>query len=205
MAYDYFSHVSYVQVFYRTDGGWSSVVASMAGMSFLASIPAHDWDNTVQYYIVMQDTFGLQSTADNSGLYYSYDIVDNVEPYVQILHVTTSSKGIQSVDIEAYDPGSDIAYVELYDTGELVANLTTTPYNVTYSEDFEQIDGTRTLIARAVDNAGNEMIHEVVLGVDLPSAFVAFFQTWGTLFGAGVVGVAWGVVAIVQAVKKSKT
>ncbi len=205
LVYDVLTRAVYVEVFYYDGHTWEVEVASPVGSHHQATIPAHAWGTTIEYTVVMQDVYGTYSTDDNSGLYYSYNIVDDIDPTVQILHVTTSPKGIQSVEVEAFDLGSDIAFVELFDTDVLVGNLTTGPFNYIYSDGFEQVDGLRTLVARAVDNAGNEMTYEMALGVDLPSGFISFFQTWGTLVGAAIVGTAWITVIIVKFFKKPKT
>ncbi len=206
IAADSLSRVSNVRVYYRTGTIWNYVIATPMGMSFLATIPAFDWGNVVEYYIQMYDMFGNTNIADNGGSYYAYDIVDNVKPYVELLNVNTSSKlGIESLEIEAYDIGSDIAYILIYDTGELVGNITGEPYNFDYDPDIKQVDGQRHLIIEAFDNAGNSEITEMILGVNLPSGFVSFFQTWGTLMGAAIVGAAWITVVLIKVFKKPKT
>ena len=206
MATDNLCRVSNIRVYYRTDVTWNYVTATPAGMSFLATIPAFDWGNEVEYYIQMWDMLGNTNIADNGGSYYSYSIVDNINPTVEILNVNTSSKlGIESVEIGASDYGSDIAYILLYDTGELVGNITAEPYNFVYDSSIKQVDGQRHLIAEAFDNAGNSEVAEMVLGVNLPSGFVSFFQSWGTLIGAAIVGTAWVTVVLIKVFKKPKT
>ena len=55
------------------------------------------------------------------------------------------------------------------------------------------------------DFAGNVDVSEMLLGVDLPSGFVSFFQSWGTLVGAGIVGAAWITVVLIKVFRKPKT
>jgi hypothetical protein len=205
MAVDNLGRVSNVRVYYRTDVSWSFVTATPMGMYFHADIPAFDWGNVVEYYVQMWDMYGNTNIADNSGSYYSYSIFDNIAPNVQITNVNTSSKlGIESLEIEASDIGSDIAYILIYDTGELIGNLTEDPFNFYYDPEMKQVDGQRHIIAEAFDYAGNSEIAEVILGVNLPSGFVSFFQNWGTLIGAAIVGTAWGTVVLIRVFKKRR-
>ena len=205
-AVDTLSRVSNVRVYYRTDASWTYVTASPMGMNFMATIPMFDYGTTIEYYFEMYDMFGKSNTDDNGGSYYTYSIVDDVNPIVNILHVNTSSnQGIESVEIEASDIGSGIAYILLYDTGELIGNITTEPYNYIYNASYKQADGQRHLIAEAFDFAGNVDVSEMLLGVDLPSGFVSFFQSWGTLVGAGIVGAAWITVVLIKVFRKPKT
>ena len=209
-AQDYFTRVSYVEVFFRTNSAWDSVIATPSGMYFLATIPAQEWGIPVEYYFVMRDTFGLETIENNEGAYYSYDIIDDIDPIVSILNVTTDEDyGLSEINIQSVDIGSGIEFIEIFDGGtEPIAILTSEPYTYIWDSNIVQESGLHNIRILAHDYAGNigEATFNINVGIyEAPGPFVSFFQSWGTLVGAGIVGISWGVVAIVQTVKKPKT
>ena len=208
MAVDSLTRVVSVRVFYRTETTWSYVIASMFGMYFRATIPAQDFGNTIEYYFEMSDLFGKIGIDDNSGAYYSYDIIDDIDPTVNILSVSTNAEyGIASINLDCDDAGSGIEFVEILDNGTFVATVNNTPYVYDWDPSVRQESGLHVVTVIAHDYAGNtaEASFDIYVTVyEPPGAFVSFFHKWGTLVGAGIVGVAWASYTIVQLIRKPK-
>jgi len=209
LARDYFTRVSFVQVFYRQGTVWNSVVASMEGMYFVASIPSQNWGTPVEYYFVMRDSMSLETTDNNGGSYYTYEIADDIQPFVAVLGVTTNENyGLAEINLACADEGSGIDHIEIFDNDASMTNLTTAPYTYLWDSSIVQPSGLHTIRVTAYDHAGNvaETTYNITVGVyEPPGPFVSFFHNWGTLVGAGIVGIAWGTFTIVKAVRKPKT
>ncbi|MHA1219813.1 MAG: hypothetical protein ACTSO5_14205, partial [Candidatus Heimdallarchaeaceae archaeon] len=212
LAFDSLSRVVSTRVYYRTDVSWSYVDATMMGMYFHASIPAQDYGNTIEYYFVMTDSFGLVNTDNNMGAYYSYEIIDDIDPFVTILSISTNADyGLAEINLDCGDVGSDIDFVDILDNGTLIATITEAPYLYEWSSSVIQESGLHVITAVAHDNAGNtaEATFDVYVTVyeppPGPGAFKSFFQSWGTLVGAGIVGAAWAGVITFKFFKKPKT
>lgn len=63
-----------VLLHYRVDGStWTTVIMS-AGASYDGTIPSQDTGTLIEYYITANDTWGMTTTDDNSGAYYSYTV-----------------------------------------------------------------------------------------------------------------------------------
>ena len=99
IASDLLADVDGVIVEYQTDSTWTPEVALyvgpyieasvVTGRIFQATIPHFDYGTTVNMRFAMFDTRGLLNVDDNGGSYYSYDIIDDVNPLVEILQITT--------------------------------------------------------------------------------------------------------------------
>jgi hypothetical protein len=208
MAVDTFSRVASIRVYYRTATTWSYVVATMFGMYFRASIPAHDFGNTVEYYVQMWDMFGRSSINDNGGAYYSYAIIDDIDPFVNILSISTNADyGLASIHLDCVDEGSGIEFIDILDNDSYVASIDTAPYIYNWNTTPVQESGLHVVTVIAHDFAGNtaEARFDIFVTVyEPPSPFVSFFHKWGTLVGAGIIGVAWASFSIVQFIRKPK-
>ncbi len=208
MCVDTMSRVMSVRVYYRTATTWNYVVASMFGMYFRATIPAHDYGNTVEYYIQMWDIFGRNSIDDNGGAYYSYAILYDIDPIVNILSISTNADyGLASIHIDCTDEGSGIEFIDILDNGTFVAAIDTAPYIYNWNATPVQESGLHVVTVIAHDFAGNtaEASFDIFVTVyEPPSAFVSFFHKWGTLVGASIIGVAWASFSIVQFIRKPK-
>ncbi len=213
MAVDSLSRVGSVTVYYRTDVTWTPVVGSMMGMYFLATIPKQDFGNIVEYYIVMQDLYGFVSTDNNAGAYYSYEIIDDVEPTIAIVSVRWDENQLVQMRLHCHDKmGSGIDHIEIYDNGTYLDTLTYPSYPdewyYNWNTSIVQESGIHILSAIAYDMAGNTAEDSFSVSVDFyepPGPFVSFFQSWGTLIGAAIVGTAWVTVIAVKFFKKPKT
>ena len=208
LVVDHLTRVTSTRVYYRTDLSWSYVDATMAGMYFHATIPAQDYGNTVEYYFVMKDMFGMESTDNNGGLYYSYEIVDDINPMITILSISTDADyGLAKIDLLCEDVGSGIDFVEIIDNDSLVASVYEAPYSYEWNSSIIQESGLHIITAVAHDNVGNTAETSFNIYVNVfqpPGPFISFFQKWGTLVGAAVVGAAWLGVVLAKFFRKPK-
>ncbi|MFX1475182.1 MAG: Ig-like domain-containing protein, partial [Promethearchaeota archaeon] len=112
-----------VMLHYRTNGGGWQHLQMPETFSYDQDIPGQPYDTLVEYYITANDTWGMTTTDDNGGSYYSYTVTDTVDPDItNIAHNPTSPQyaEIVTVSCDAYDAGSDISSVQLsyrVDTG----------------------------------------------------------------------------------------
>lgn len=212
LAVDALARVVSTRVYYRTDVSWSYVDATMMGMYFYATIPAQDYGNTVEYYFVMTDSFGLVNTDNNMGAYYSYEILDDIDPFVAILSISTNADfGIESITLNCEDVGSGIDFVEIYDQPDLIATINSAPYQYFWDPSIIQESGIHEITVVVYDLAGNTAEASFEVNVTVyeappgPGAFASFFQKWGTLMGAAFVGTAWIGVITFKFFRKPKT
>ena len=110
--------------------------------------------------------------------------------------------------INSFDEGSDISTLTIeFDDSEL--------YNGSTLEDFTLVttdyeDGNHTLTFEVEDSAGNAVLIEKELTIDNPEppkqilVVLGNLFNWGTLVGAGVVGLGFGIFFLVRFIKIRK-
>jgi hypothetical protein len=205
-AEDYFTEVDEVIIEVQDGASWTPIETTRVEDVFVGVIPAFDYGTTVNMQIVTSDIYGMASIDDNGGAYYSYDIVDDVNPSIAIQKITTSSEyGLATIELNCFDDGSGIEFIVIEDNGTEIAVLDVEPYIYNWNPEIRQESGVHIITVTAHDFAGNIAVDEFnvdVLVHQYPSAFRTFFHQWGTLVGAGLVGVAWITFTIIRAVKK---
>jgi hypothetical protein len=143
---------------YRLDGGaWQQVIMTEGSAShFSASITGQPWNTEVEYYVFANDTFAQETTALNSGDYFSYSVVDTLAPTIQVLPLTNGStvSGIVNISAQVDGTGSPVQRVEFYVNGSLVATRTAAPYGYSWDTTAET-DGAHVVVVKAYDQAGN--------------------------------------------------
>ncbi|MFW9849372.1 MAG: Ig-like domain-containing protein [Candidatus Thorarchaeota archaeon] len=148
-----------VTLHYSVDSGpWIRVnMLEKSGNIYNASIPGQEYLSQVEYYVSANDTFGnmVDSAADLS-LIYGFDVVDTIDPTVEITNPAHDDTvgGSVTITVAASDSGSDISYVEILIEEVLVANLTAAPYSITW-DTTTLANGTYSITAIAYDAAGN--------------------------------------------------
>ncbi len=160
--------VDYVQLYYQNDTTWYYVDAiNIGGDVYRATIPKSDYGTVYHYYILSADIYGNTAIDDNSGMYYTFSIGDDIEPIISIidpLNDTIVSDTI-IISVTAEDLGSGINYVEFYD-GALFLGID-------YSEDYqfelntrEYTNGYHEIICVAYDNMGYDNSESIFLFYD---------------------------------------
>ncbi len=208
-AEDLLSEIEEINLFYLYESNWVGLPCIPYMGNYEVTLPAFDYGTNVQFRFELLDTKGNLRVDDNSGAFYSYEIIDDIEPNVVIVDLATSpSIGITNIKINASDIGSGIQKVEVIDNLQLIATLTTpqedTIYEYNWDTSIQQDSGPHNITVVAYDNAGNNHCYNFTIDLTIPSSFVSFFQSWGTLVGAGAVASIWGVFTIVKLIKKPK-
>ncbi|MHA2265353.1 MAG: hypothetical protein ACXAEN_23435, partial [Candidatus Thorarchaeota archaeon] len=115
-ATDSFSGVSEVLIHYNSGAGWMSVPMTDQTTNWEGVIPPHAYNTDVDYYIEAIDNEGNSELDDNSGSFYSYTVIDNVDPELAFTDPIWYGSGtdLLLVNLTAVDPGSGIAHLELF-------------------------------------------------------------------------------------------
>ncbi|TFF93601.1 hypothetical protein EU546_06015 [Candidatus Thorarchaeota archaeon] len=163
-ADDAFAGIDHVLVHYDAGSGWQSVAMDDQGSNYTANIPAHPYATTVNYYVEAEDNEGNSEVDDNSGVYYSYTVIDDIDPVIgfddPIWYGPAS--GTLLVNVSAEDPGSGIESLLLYIDGLLAANLTSGPYQYAWNT-REMLNEEHSVTLAARDVAGNQVSEEITV------------------------------------------
>ncbi len=141
------------------NGSWSTVDMTYTGTQYEAWITPAAYGIDVDFYVSANDTGGLTSVDDNSGMYYTYSSGDDVNPTVVIDHPLEDQivEGAFSIELTVNDPGSGssgVDYVELWDGSELLGSKTLMPW--TFDIDSRTLaNGTHNVGVIVYDRAGN--------------------------------------------------
>ncbi len=158
-----------VILYYRVGGGsfQQVIMTPTTGDTYLGQIPDQIWNSLVRYYINATDNLGLFSVKDNGGLYYSYTVGDPIDPIVSISAPLdgTEVSDIQTITVDASDPGSGIFRVEFYVNGSLVTQDFSAPFSCSWNTTFFS-NGVYVVTTLAYDNAGNSASDSVTVTVN---------------------------------------
>jgi hypothetical protein len=175
------SGVQEVMFYYRTGGtgAFTTFLMTDAGSGhYTASIPVQSYGTLVEYFFNATDIAGNWVVDDNSGSYYSYTVVDNIDPVCSITSPDEDATltGVVAIEIDASDVGSGVASIVITVDGIVVTTLTSSPYE--YSWDSTTIsDGAHTIAIMVTDTAGNQgtaSINVTVLNTPPPPPIPGF-------------------------------
>lgn len=154
-AFDTRPGIDYVTINYTTNGRtiWNSL--STTG-TYDATIPAQLYNTTVEYYVIVTDGCGLQTIDNNSGLFYSYTVDDDIAPTLTIDNPTnnTDQEGLLTITATVDDSGSGVDWVEFNPDGVGAIR----DYNVPYVQNWDLSDaslGSHFIIVTVSDFEGN--------------------------------------------------
>jgi hypothetical protein len=193
-ATDAGSGVKSVLVFYRLNGGtWTSAsMTHTTGSHYQLSLGTpQPFGTVVQYYLNASDNAGNRRVDNNAGSYYSYTVVDNVNPLVAITAPTAGQtvSGTVTIAVTASDEGTNITRVEIRIDNVLVSNDTSAPYQFAWNTAIVA-NGDHTIVVTAFDYAGNSASDTVALTVNnaTPPAGIPGFP-WPAILLAGVAAI----------------
>jgi hypothetical protein len=164
------SGVKSVLVFYRLNGGsWTSAPMMQTSgnhYEFTLATP-QPYGTFVQYYINASDNAGNRRVDNNGGSYYSYTVVDNINPSVAITAPSASQtvSGTTTIAVTASDDGTNVTHVEIRVDGTLVSNDTSAPYQFAWNTATAS-NGDHTIVVTAFDYAGNSASDTVTVTVN---------------------------------------
>jgi hypothetical protein len=188
------SYVAACALYYRLNGGaWTETDMSPTGSlnSHYAYIPAQPWNTHVEYYVNATNFAQLSTIDNNGGSYYSYTVVDNVNPSVAITSPTASQtvSGTVTIAVTASDAGTNITRVEIRVDDVLVSKDTSAPYQFAWNT-ATVANGDHTIVVTAFDYAGNSASDTVAVTVNntAPPAGIPGFP-WPAILLAGVAAI----------------
>jgi len=139
------------------NGSWSSLSAVDMDGYYVATIPAHPYDTTIEFQISVFDGSYNNAYDNNGGARYTYTVGDDVAPTLTITNPANNSdqEGLLSIIADATDPGAGIMYVE-FDPDVYGPNIdATAPYSYDYNLDAMTL-GLHYIDVTAYDNVGNQ-------------------------------------------------
>ncbi|MBD3404587.1 MAG: hypothetical protein GF411_00450 [Candidatus Lokiarchaeota archaeon] len=163
-ADDSWAGIDELLLHYNAGSGWVTVSMIDGGSEYSGQIPAQSYSTTVDYFVEAIDREGNSAIDDNGGSYYSYTVIDNVDPEIGFddpLWYGPAS-GDVVVNVSAEDPGSDIASLELLIDDVSVKNFSSEPYQYLWDTRAES-NGEHDVTLVAEDNAGNSISTEITV------------------------------------------
>ncbi|MFW9922321.1 MAG: hypothetical protein ACFFDW_03425 [Candidatus Thorarchaeota archaeon] len=202
-AFDILNEVGYSEVHYQNSTGWFVTEAIPLNENTLrAFIPFFAYDETINYYVTLFDTKGNSIIDDNSGTYYSYTIIDDVNPLLMVFGPEENTQIMNDITfyIEANDIGSGTESIVISTGDTILYDNETIPTSLIL--DTKQFrNGNLTISFLLNDNAGNSIeilkvyevknIHPILATLDM-------LFNWGTLTGVGLTGLALGIFFLVR-------
>ncbi len=164
--------VSSVKLFYTTNGWTTSdnfTMTHTTGDLFEATIPMQSYGTTVQYYINATDSADNWTVDDNGGSYYSYTVIDDIDPVIS--DVSHSPDPVEyddspiTITCTVSDPGSGVVTVTLYYStdGWASSNPVIMTGTDTYTGNIPGPYATGTTVLyniSATDGAGNSFLDD---------------------------------------------
>jgi hypothetical protein len=164
--------ISSVKLFYTTNGWTTSdnfTMTHTTGDLFVATIPAQSYGTTVQYYVNASDSADNWTVDDNGGSYYSYTVIDDIDPVIS--DVSHSPDPVEyddspiTVTCTVSDPGSGVVTVTLYYStdGWASSNPVSMTGTDTYTGNIPGPFATGTTVLyniSATDGAGNSVLED---------------------------------------------
>ncbi|UJG43304.1 MAG: hypothetical protein K9W46_13140 [Candidatus Heimdallarchaeum endolithica] len=156
-AYDELSDITELTLNYYNGSSWLSVIPTkVSEKGYEVNLPTLPTGTHVLFYINATDLFGNIQTDDNGGVYYSFTVIDDIEPSIELIRPYNNSLLTETVLLEANaeDEGSSIAFIEFYANLTLITNISSSPYE-TYWNTRNIGNGVYELKAIAYDSSGN--------------------------------------------------
>lgn len=161
--------VDSVVLYYRNVSSWHAVLAiNIGGDVFRATIPFGEYGTTYEYYLEVEDIHNHMTLDNNSGLYYSYTVGDDVNPIISITAPAndTTVSGDLLIEVDCSDIGSDIDFVEFYDGPlTIIGTDSSGPYNFLWNTRLVS-NGVHEIFAIAYDNDGNSESTSIIVNLD---------------------------------------
>jgi len=84
---DYPNRVRNVTLWYKTDNGpiWMTTMKQICQNTYQATIPGHNSCTTIAYKIEAYDILGNKAVKDNSGLYYTYHVIPEIQSVTALI------------------------------------------------------------------------------------------------------------------------
>jgi len=207
---DALNDIAEVVVYYQNETSWYPQLADhLNGDTYRAMIPEFEYGTTCNYYVEVFDSGGNSAIDDNSGANYSYTVSDDIDPYLSVFGPTEGSEISNEVTfyIDASDVGSGISGINITFGDSYSFDNDTIPEVFTF--DTTLLDnGEQTAVFTVTDGAGNTF----TVTLDYTFANTApilltlgILFNWGTLVGAGVVALGFGIYFLVRLIKIKKT
>jgi len=217
---DLLNEIAEVVIYYQNDTTWHPVFATPIEENVYSGlIPYSEYGTEYNYYVEVFDAVGNNITDNNSGAYYAYTIDDDIDPTLSVFGPAENGTLTDQVIfyLDGLDPGSGINNLSIYiGPTEYYNGTMLWAYSVIYigpmiemiSYDTTQYgEGEQTLTFLVEDNAGNSYQVVKSFTIDNPSPFLVVlgnFFNWGTLVGAGVVALGFGIFFLVRLIKIKK-
>ncbi len=205
---DLLNEIGEVVIYYQNDTTWYPVLATPIEENIYSGlIPYSEYGTQYNYYIEVFDAVGNNIVDDNSGSYYTYTILDDIDPTLSVFGPAENATLTEQVlfYLDGLDPGSGISKLS-------ISIGTTELYNGTMLESYIldttlYEDGEYTLTFVIEDNATNSYQVVQVFTIDNPAPILVAlgnFFNWGTLIGAGIVALGFGIFFLVRLIKIKK-
>ncbi len=218
---DLLNEIAEVAIYYQNDTIWYPLLATQIEENIFSGRISHaDYGTQYNYYVEVFDAVGNNIVDDNYGSFYTYTILDDINPTLSVfgpaedialtgqvifyLDGLDVGSGINNLSInigptQSYNGSMLTAYSVLY-FGPMIESLSvdTTLYG----------DGEETIVFIVEDNAGNTYQVVKAFTVDNPAPILVVlgnYFNWGTLVGAGAVVLGFGIFFLVRLIKKQKS
>ncbi|MHA1556540.1 MAG: hypothetical protein ACTSPM_06340 [Candidatus Heimdallarchaeota archaeon] len=205
---DLLNEIAEVVIYYQNDTTWYPVFATPIEENIYSGlIPYSEYGTQYNYYVEVFDVVGNNITDDNSGEYYTYTILDDIDPMLSVFGPAENATLTAQVIfyIEGLDPGSGISKFSIsIGTTELYNGTLITTYSLDTTL-YEDGDYTLTFVIE--DSAANSYQVVKVFTIDNPAPILVVlgnYFNWGTLVGAGVVALGFGIFFLVRLIKIKK-
>ena len=207
-ANDLLHPITEVVLSYQNDSIWYPILATQIDENtYTAVIPQFDYGTAIEFYVEAFDTLGYNNTDNNSGSYYSFTVADDIDPELLIFGPAENETLVGQIVfyIESLDIGSDIKEMSIVIDETSLYNGTAIDL---YTLDTTlYADGVHTISVSVEDYAGNSIEVERELTIDNPAPVLVVLGNlfnWGTLVGAGLVGLGIGIFFLVRFIKLRK-
>ncbi len=217
---DLLNEIAEVVIYYQNDTTWYPVLATPIEENiFSGLIPHSEYGTQYNYYVVVFDTVGNNITDNNSGAYYTYTILDDIDPTLSVFGPAENDILTDQVIfyLDGLDSGSGINNLSIYIGPTQYYNGTLLlAYSVIYIGPMIEMisydttlygEGEQTFTFLVEDNAGNSYQVVKSFTIDNPAPILVVlgnFFNWGTLVGAGLVALGFGIFFLVRLIRIKK-
>ncbi len=157
--------IGIVNLYYSTGEEWTRLETTSQSDVYSATIPGLSHGSEVQFYVNATDLCGKSAIDDNSGLNYSYSVIDTIDPTLSFTSPSNNSEVPHDIWIEIDVNDNDgVRCVEWYQNGSRIANFIFGPYdNYWYANQLEL--GTYKISVIVRDFADNSVEKCLILTV----------------------------------------
>ncbi len=207
---DALNDIAEVVVYYQNETSWYPQLADhLDGDTYRALIPAFEYGTTCNYYVEVFDSGGISTIDDNSGANYSYTVSDDVDPYLSVFGPTEGAEISNEIIfyIDASDVGSGISGINITIGDSYSFDNDIIPEEFTLDTTLFD-NGEHSIVFTVTDGAGNSftITKDYTLANTAPILLtLSILFNWGTLVGAGVVALGFGIYFLVRLIKIKKT